>query len=156
MQWLSLENVSKWINFSTPYLVSYSRFLTNQHYANKPFNLELLKGKRIGVNQESVFNQQIREMGIKNLNVVEFVGIHSTEEMLEALSNDQVDFVLMDDPSALYWVANSSGDIVVIGKPILYGYGLGIAVNKENSLLLQLINSALFDYQYLIPAYAVY
>lgn len=70
-----------------------------------------------------------------------------TEEMLEALSTNEIDFVLMDNPAALYWSANSSGRLLVTGSPMLVGYGLGIAVNRENSQLLKSLNDALVEYQ---------
>jgi polar amino acid transport system substrate-binding protein len=83
-------------------------------------------------------------MGIIDPVIVEF---DRTEEMLEALSANDIDFVLMDNPAALYWAANSSGNFHVIGSPMLIGYGLGIAVNRENSELLKSLNDALLEYQ---------
>ncbi|HAT8593479.1 TPA: transporter substrate-binding domain-containing protein [Legionella pneumophila] len=136
---------SNLVNFSMPYLLSYSRFLTNEvHNTHQPFNLMLLKGKRIGVEENTVFSQEIRRMGIIDPVIVEF---DRTEEMLEALSANKIDFVLMDNPAALYWSANSSGRLMAIGSPMLIGYGLGIAVNRENSELLKSLNSALVEYQ---------
>ncbi|HHL3493088.1 TPA: transporter substrate-binding domain-containing protein [Legionella pneumophila] len=136
---------SSQVNFSMPYLLSYSRFLTNKiHNTHRPFSLMLLKGKRIGVEQNTVFNEEIRRMGIIDPVIVEF---DRTEEMLEALSANDIDFVLMDNPAALYWAANSSGNFHVIGSPMLIGYGLGIAVNRENSELLKSLNDALLEYQ---------
>lgn len=137
---------SSLVNFSIPYLLSYSRFLTNHAaYTHQTFSLMLLKGKRIGVEENTVFVQQIRDMGIIDPIVVRF---DRTVEMLEALSDDKIDFILLDNPSALYWAANSSGKFMVIGNPMLYGYGLGIAINRENSALLQSINNALLRYQH--------
>ncbi|HAT6956184.1 TPA: transporter substrate-binding domain-containing protein [Legionella pneumophila] len=136
---------SSQVNFSMPYLLSYSRFLTNKiHNTHRPFSLMLLKGKRIGVEENTVFSQEIRRMGIIDPVIVEF---DRTEEMLEALSANDIDFVLMDNPAALYWAANSSGNFHVIGSPMLIGYGLGIAVNRENSELLKSLNDALLEYQ---------
>jgi polar amino acid transport system substrate-binding protein len=138
---------SKLVDFSMPYLLSYSRFLTNHTYSGQQFSLQLLAGKRIGVGADSVFNKEIREMNITNPNIVEYRGTHNIEEMIEALSTGKIDFVLLDNPSALYWTANVA-NIAVIGKPIMYGYGLGIAVNQANMKLLQAINKALLQYEY--------
>lgn len=135
---------AKNVDFSAPYLLSYSRFLTNHtHESHQPFTLELLKNKKIGVVVATVFKDQIKDMGIINPTVVEYP---NTEVMLEALGNDNLDYVLFDNPTALYWAANSSGAFAVIGKPYLYGYGLGIAVNPTEKDLLQNINQALLQF----------
>ncbi|KTD09250.1 arginine-binding periplasmic protein [Legionella gratiana] len=136
------------VNFSNPYLLSYSRFLTNHKYADQPLRLDLLNNKRIGVDGDSIFENEINEMNIKGATIVPFYGVHSTEEMLEALQNEKIDFVIMDNPSALYWAANSSGEVQTIGRPILYGYGLGIAVKPNDLTLLQLVNHALLQYEF--------
>jgi polar amino acid transport system substrate-binding protein len=136
---------SKNVNFSDPYLLSFSRFLTNHtDESNQPLSLELLKNKKIGVVAGTVFKDQIKDMGIINPTVVEY---RNTEVMLEALRNDTLDYVLFDNPTALYWAANSSGAFAVIGKPYLYGYGLGIAVDPNEENLLENINQALLKFQ---------
>jgi polar amino acid transport system substrate-binding protein len=136
---------AKNVDFSAPYLLSYSRFLTNHtNESQQPLTLELLKNKKIGVVVATVFKDQIKDMGIINPTVVEYP---NTEVMLEALRNDNLDYVLFDNPTALYWAANSSGAFAVIGKPYLYGYGLGIAVNPTEKDLLQNINQALLQFQ---------
>lgn len=138
----------KLVNFSNPYLLTYSRFLTNHTYAHQPFNLALLNNKRIGVDGDSIFEDEVKGMDIKNPTIVPFYGVHSTEEMLEALENEKIDFVILDNPSALYWAANSSGKVRTVGRPIPYGHGLGIAVNLTNDSLLQSINHALLQYEF--------
>ncbi|AUH72415.1 arginine-binding periplasmic protein [Legionella sainthelensi] len=138
----------KLVNFSNPYLLTYSRFLTNRAYTHQPFSLALLNDKRIGVDGDSIFEDEIKGMDIKNPTIVPFYGVHSTEEMLEALENEKIDFVILDNPSALYWAANSSGEVKTVGRPIPYGYGLGIAVNLNNNALLQSINHALLQYEF--------
>lgn len=136
---------SQKMGFSNPYLSSYSRFLTNQtDEAQQAFSLQLLKDKKIGVVVATVFKDQIKDMGIINPTVIEYP---NTEVMLEDLRKGNVDYVLFDNPTALYWAANSSGAFIVIGKPLVYGYGLGIAVNKEESYLLPSINQALQQYE---------
>ncbi len=136
---------AKDVNFSAPYLLSYSRFLTiHNSESHQPFTLGLLKNKKIGVVVATVFKDQIKEMGIINPTVIEYP---STEVMLEALGNHKLDFVLFDNPTALYWEANSSGAFTVIGQPFLYGYGLGIAVNQTEKNLLVQVNQALAQFQ---------
>lgn len=136
---------AKDVDFSVPYLLSYSRFLTiHTNESDQPFTLGLLKNKKIGVVVATVFKNQIKDMGIIDPIVIEYP---NPEVMLEDLGNKKLDYVLFDNPTALYWAANSSGAFAVIGKPYLYGYGLGIAVNPTEGNLLQNINQALLQFQ---------
>lgn len=132
---------AKIVNFSLPYLLSYSRFLAKPASVTQSFSLDLLNGKTIGVVTGTIFSDQIKEMGIKNPNIKEFARI---EELLEGLSSGKVDFILLDSPTTLYWEANSAGAFVKVGPPYLYGYGLGIATNPS---LLPILNQALLQYQ---------
>lgn len=136
---------SKIVDFTIPYLLSYSRFLTRHSTeSHQPFSLELLTDKRIGIEEGSIFGEQLSEMGVKNPIIIKY----PTEgDMVEALRDDEIDFILLDNPDALYWEANSSGAFTVIGKPFMYGYGFGIAVNPDNKALLQSLNQAIIQYQ---------
>lgn len=142
---------SKRVSFSNPYLLSYSRFLTKYPAKGvKPtFSLELLKNKKIGVATGTIFEEQINAMGIKNPIIKEY---QSDELLVESLGQDKVDFVLVDNPTAIYWEANSSGKFYAIGPSFLYGNGVGIAVNSGARELLNAINNALLQYQK-SPAY---
>ena len=73
--------------------------------------------------------------------------IDKYETMLEALRDNSIDYILMDSPSAVYWAANSGGAFSTFGNSLMYGYGFGIAVNKQNSVLLGQLNQALLSYQ---------
>ena len=138
---------SKLVNFSIPYLLSYSRFLTN---ANKTtdlkqhFSLDLLNGKKIGILNGSIFADQIQTMGIKDSSIKLY---DTTDLVLEGLSTKAVDFILLDNPTAVYWEANSDGGFTAVGPPFMYGFGIGIAVNKTEPTLLQAINKALLQFQ---------
>lgn len=135
---------SKFITFSLPYLVSYSRFLTlNSMSIKEPFTLSQLDGKRIGVFEGTIYQEHILHMGIKDPKVVIYKDYN---DGLKALSNNETDCILFDNPSAVYWAANSSGAFKVIGKPIAYGFGFGIAVSSKNKDLLPLLNDALLKY----------
>jgi polar amino acid transport system substrate-binding protein len=136
---------AKIVNFSMPYLLSYSRFLTNHSKENKgAFSLSLLKDKKIGVVEGSIFPEQIKQMGIINPSINSY---SSTENLLEALSKNDIDFILLDNPSAVYWEANSTGAFTAVGIPYIYGFGLGIAINSSEKDLLNSINNALLQYQ---------
>lgn len=135
----------KIVNFSLPYLLSYSRFLTNKS-TNVPqtFNLDLLSDKTIGIEVGSIFSEQINTMGVKNPTIKLY---DTTQLLLEGLGRKEIDFILLDNPTAVYWEANSVGAFVKVGPPFLFGFGIGIAVNKNNPNLLQSINKALLQYQ---------
>ncbi|TAL64744.1 MAG: transporter substrate-binding domain-containing protein [Legionella sp.] len=132
---------TKMVNFSLPYLLSYSRFLAKRSNVTTPFSLSLINGKRIGVRTGTVFGDQIKHLGIKDAVISEYSQI---EELLEALSADKVDFVLLDSPTTNYWEANSSSAFMKVGPAYMYGYGLGIATTPIN---LPAINRALLQYQ---------
>jgi polar amino acid transport system substrate-binding protein len=137
---------SKRVNFSNPYLLSYSRFLTKSPASGvkPPFSLELLKNKNIGVVAGTIFADQIKKMGVRNPVIKEY---NTTDLLLEGLGKNEVDFILVDNPAAIYWEANSSGKIYAIGPSFVYGYGVGIAVNLRDRNLLNAINEALAQYQ---------
>lgn len=135
---------AKIVSFSSPYLMSYSRFLATHSTESKPFSIESLTSKTVGVESGTIFSDQINDMKIKNVTIKEYPRI---EEQLEALNSGKVDYILVDNPTALYWEANSSGAFSVVGKPYMYGYGLGIVMNINNKELVQNINKAILQYQ---------
>ena len=133
------------VNFTLPYLLSYSRFLTN-HTNNfpQPFTLDSLTGKTIGIEEGTIFGDQIARMGITNVKVKSYATI---ELLVEGLGKNEVDCILFDSPTAVYWDANSQGEFSVIGPRFLYGNGYGIAVSKDNSTLIKALNRALLQYE---------
>lgn len=135
---------SKIVNFSLPYLLSYSRFLESQSIAKEKFSLALLDTRKIGLEAGTVFFNQLKEMGVKNPHVKEYTGI---EDQLAALSRGDVDIILLDNATAIYWASNSGETVRIIGPPYMYGYGYGIAVNPADPDLLTQINQALVQFQ---------
>lgn len=136
---------SELVKFSIPYLLSYSRFLS-KHSTKEikvPFSLKSLDNQKIGVVKGTIFAEQIHKMKITNPIIKNYQAL---EPLLEALSKKEVDFILVDNPTAIYWEANSSGKLSVVGAPYMYGYGVGIAVNPQDKNLLASINKALIDY----------
>jgi len=135
---------TKVVSFTTPYMMSYSQFLQKTQPKTQAFSLEILNNKSIGIEAGSVFEDQILLMGIKNPTVKKYGKL---DEVLNALSEGQVDYVIMDTPTAIYWAANSSGAFMTIGDSYMYGNGLGIAVNPNNPALLTSLNNALVEFQ---------
>jgi polar amino acid transport system substrate-binding protein len=134
----------KLVDFSMPYLLSYSRFLTNHRDTKQPFNLNLLNSQRIGIETGTIFSDQIKGMGIINPTIKQY---ETMELLVEALGRNEVDYILLDNPTAIYWEANASGEFNVVGPTFLYGNGFGIAISKENRALLKDINNALVQYE---------
>lgn len=137
-------NRAKLITFSIPYGLSYSRLLTTSDMAIPlPFSIDALRGKKIGVEQGTIYQDDASQMGIKDPIIVPFA---NDDDSLAALSNKKVDYVLLDNPTALYWAANSSGTFKVVGKPQAFGFGIGIAVSPANIQMLPTLNNAITQY----------
>lgn len=136
---------AKLINFSLPYALSNSRFLTNSdNNEATPFALLALKNKRIGVYKGTVYQTQAARLGLNNSLIEAYTGYQNA---INALANKEVDYLLVDNPTALYWAANSTGKFKVVGPPIPYGFGVGIAVSNRASLIMPLLNKAILQYQ---------
>lgn len=136
---------SELVDFSIPYLLSHSRFLAlNTPAMAVPFSLQLLEGKKIGVDEGTIFATEITKMGVKDAQIIEFDTI---ELALEGLRDGKVEMLLMDAPAALYWEANSSGAFKAIGETLEFGFGIGVVISKESKPLLNAINQALQQYQ---------
>ncbi|MFJ1269775.1 transporter substrate-binding domain-containing protein [Legionella lytica] len=135
---------AKVVNFSLPYLLSYSRFVTTPKVKTEPFTLELLNGKRIGLETGTIFEQELNTMGVKNPKIKYYITV---SDQLTGLNRGEVDIILLDNPTANYWAANSSDTFKLAGPPYMYGYGLGIAVNPGQGALLTALNQALLQYQ---------
>ncbi|CEK11336.1 transporter substrate-binding domain-containing protein [Legionella hackeliae] len=130
--------------FSLPYLLSHARFLGPRELAQKSFGLGLLNNRSIGIEEGTIFPQLINSLGVRDPKIVTF---SDAPALIDALQTGKVDVVLMDDPSAMYWQSQSSGRLSVLGEPLNYGFGLGIAVNRNNVELLNAINKALLKFQ---------
>lgn len=135
---------AKQMNFSLPYGLSYSRFLTNSSTpVSSPFEFSSLDGKRIGVYEGTIYEDQASHIGVKNPIIKSYA---SYPDVLKALTNNKIDYILLDNPTALYWAANSSGAFKVVGAPYVYGFGIGIVVSNQNKDLIPILNQALLQY----------
>ena len=131
------------VNFSAPYLASKTRFLAPKKEAEEPFDLQKLKDKKIGIS-ENVFIEQLKAMGVTDSQITLF---NDDNALVQALSQDKIGLALIDNPTAIYWQKHSSGALVPLGQPMPFGFGIGIAINRNNTALLEAINMALLDYQ---------
>lgn len=135
---------SKQINFSIPYLPSHAQFLAANKHINEAYSASKLLQMKIGVEEGTVFKNELLQMGIKENNIVLY---RLEDEMIDALGEDKIDLVLVDAPTAKYWDIKSGGHLKTYGGSLPYGYGLGIAINPNDPALVTAINRALQNYQ---------
>ncbi len=139
---ITLER-SQRVNFSIPYLPSDVQYLALKKWATVPFSENAIDGKKIGIQVGTIFADVIKDSNFSNVQIITY---NSTPQLIDALSEGNVDFVLQDALSAQYWAAEFP-EFTTFGKPFIYGYGFGIAVNKNDSELLQQINNALLEFE---------
>ncbi len=135
---------AKEVLFSKPYLPSFSQFLAQRKHAEQPFSLTNLANKLIGVEEGTVFKSLVTLLGIKNPNVIIF---RSEDEMIDALGEEELDYILLDAATARFWSIKASSHVRTVGEPLPYAYGLGIAVNPKEINLLPAINDAITKFQ---------
>ena len=139
---ITLER-SQHVNFSFPYLPSDAQYLALKKWATVPFSQDAFHGKKIGIQVGTAFEKVIKDSGFSNVQIVNY---NSTPQLIKALSDGNVDFILQDALSAQHW-ATQIPVFTTFGKPFVFGYGFGIAVNKSESELLKQINNALLEFQ---------
>ncbi|KTD75235.1 MULTISPECIES: transporter substrate-binding domain-containing protein [Legionella] len=123
--------------FSLPYLASEARFVTTKNSLIK--TLKKLNNKTIGIIKGSLFKQLITQKFKTNL-IKEYP---STNQLITALNQQEVDALLMDDFSADYWIANNNTLFKGIGRPFSVGIGYGIMAKINSIVLMNQINQAL-------------
>jgi arginine transport system substrate-binding protein len=128
------------ITFTQPYLKSNMSYVTLT--ANNNLNPDNLQGQKIGVQKDSTFYNYINQ---KYANKIKLVTYNTNEELINALSNKEIDVVAIDTPVAKYWVGYSTGLFKLLGAPISmpFDQGYGIGVKKDNAALLKSLNNAL-------------
>ncbi|WED43682.1 transporter substrate-binding domain-containing protein [Legionella cardiaca] len=140
---ITAERASR-VLFSSPYLLGNSRFIGPSALAKEKFGLQLLNNHTIGIEEGTIFPNVINSLGVRNPKIVTF---KDAPHLIDALQSNDIDIALMDAPSAMYWQSQSSGILSVLGEPFPYGFGLGIAINRNEVDLLNNINQALIAYQ---------
>ncbi|RAP37589.1 hypothetical protein B1207_05300 [Legionella quinlivanii] len=124
--------------FSLPYLPSSGQLLTS---TKSPINaINDLAGKKVGSEKGTIFKEMLLEKFNSNIQIIEY----STQpEIFQALSNNEIDALILDEGSSKYWSAN--GDFKLIGPEMKIGIGYGIMANKSEQALVDRINKALLS-----------
>ena len=109
----------------------------------QPFLLSQLNNKTIGVEEGTILGEVAGRLNIKNASIESY---ENANEAIEKLNEESLDYLLMDDQAAKFWQFQTSGILLVVGEPIDYGGGYGIAINLNNLALQGSINNILDNY----------
>ncbi|KTC94570.1 transporter substrate-binding domain-containing protein [Legionella erythra] len=124
--------------FSLPYMASGGQFLTK---SQSPINTILdIRNQRVGIERGTVFKQMLQAQYQDAITITDYA---TQQDVLNALSNDDVDAVLIDTGAAQYWVANNSGLFKAIGDSLPVGLGYGIMANPNRRDLIETVNKQL-------------
>ncbi|KGP62991.1 ABC transporter substrate-binding protein [Legionella norrlandica] len=125
--------------FSIPYLPSNVQFVTLK--SNNTINtVKDLKGKKIGVLKYTLYGGLLEDNFQNLFELVEFPKI---ADMATALTNQDIDAVVLNANVAKYALSNSTTELKLIGEEVPIGNGYGILSLKKNAPLIKEINSAL-------------
>ncbi len=135
----------KQVAFSQSYYVSTASFVAakTQSFAPLPAGLA---GKRVGVQGGTAMENYMR--GYYKNSAITVKTYASISDAFLDLKSGRIDAVLADTSIAKNWLAKlAKPDYEIVGPPIsdttYFGQGLGIAVNKKNTALLEEINQSL-------------
>lgn len=137
------ENRETNIIYSLPYMVSKGSFLIRQ---NNPIqSIQDLQGKKVGVirgqQEDGVFYNFLNDSFPGQFTIEQY---NNVEDIINALTNQQIDAAFLHESTALYWVLNSGGDqFKIFGKPSIVGEGVAIMAAKKNQSLINIINQQL-------------
>lgn len=130
--------------FSMPYLQSQASFIGLSTFTQEFFNVTMLNGKRIGVQEDTVFPGIISSIGLKNIQIKTYPYV---QNIIDALNNGDIDIAMIDTQAAWYWQSQTANLFKVYGDPITYGTGLGIAISPQRPDLVPIVNQALIQYK---------
>jgi polar amino acid transport system substrate-binding protein len=134
------------LDFSDPYYRTPARFVSRKDAAFDEVRPELLEGKKIAVIQGTA-----HEAFLKALFTEAAVQLYPNAELARAaLKKGEVDLLFGDGIALAFWLngTDSANCCVFRGGPYLesrfFGEGVGIAVRRNNDLMRQAFNWALF------------
>ncbi len=128
--------------FTFPYLINTASFIAIKKPDVPQLNQitnEILQGKTVGVQTRSIHPLFILAI----FPPVKLKSYTNSEELVAALINNEVDFIVMDTPATRYWVNQAVGNLYVVGTPFNLNLSMGIMVNKDNPKLLAQLNQAI-------------
>lgn len=140
-------DMRKRVDFSDPYYRVPARFVSRKDVAFEEIKPEALEGKKIAVVAGTAHEAYLKELFTE----AELHPYPSQEAARTALKKGEVDLLFGDGISLAFWLngTDSAGCCVFRGGPYtesrFFGEGIGIAVRRNNDLLRQAFNWALFQ-----------
>ncbi len=127
------------VDFTQPYFINSATLIAVKgRYAA----IEQLKGKRIGVGSETTHQAWLT---LKWPDMVA-VSYDNYQNALLDIRNSRIDAILGDTPS-MHEVLKSHPELAAVGQPVrdshFFGYGVAMAVRKDNNALKSSLNAAL-------------
>ena len=135
------------VDFSDPYYRVPARFVSRKDVTFEEIKPETLEGKKIAVVAGTAHEAYLKELFTE----AELHPYPSQEAARTALKKGEVDLLFGDGISLAFWLngTDSGGCCVFRGGPYtesrFFGEGIGIAVRRNNDLLRQAFNWALFQ-----------
>jgi ABC-type amino acid transport substrate-binding protein len=125
--------------FSLPYLESKGRFIALKE--SKINSVDQISQGTVGIRKGTAFKYFIATQ-YKTVKIKEF---DSVADLLEALSDEEIDVICINDAAANYWVVNSNNSYKEVGPSMVVGDGYSIMARRGNHALVDQINKALLD-----------
>lgn len=136
---------SRLVRFSLPYLVSKAQFMTtDESKIPTPFKLQSLNGKRIGVLRNSAYEHIAQIMKIDNPSIITF---ENDSDMVQSLRASTLDVALFSALKLEYWQGRSQNILKPVGRAFPVGFGFAIAINPNETTLINKINLAIVSYR---------
>lgn len=132
------ESRASAMNLSDPYLTNRLIFTVK----NKSYNsMDSLKGKRIGVHNASTAWSVLEQSEMKK-EIKEIVLFESMSLALEAMEQDSIDAVFMDEVGAKYWNVLNNKDYLIL-EDGLHNEVYAVGFRKADKALRDTINAVL-------------
>lgn len=128
--------------FSIPYLKSNGRYLANHKATFSLITRKLLESKKIGLQKKSAYVSYIKSLKLEKAHIVYY---KTRMDQINALTENKIDIILMDNEAARYWINRSHNTIKAVGAAFPVGEGLGIAVASKAKAYLPVINKAIYS-----------
>ncbi len=132
------EERAKRINFSAPYEISYSAFVTKPE--NAPKNLDEMKGKVVAIQTGTVQETFLRALG-----TVEVKTFQKFDDCVRDVVIGRADASLMDIPVAKAYIAakDFEGKVIIAFNTKITGADKAIAMSKEDPELTEAVSKAI-------------
>ena len=127
------------VDFTQPYFTNSATLIAAK---GRYVSFEQLKGKRVGVGTETTHQAWLASTWPDII----AVSYDNYQNALLDIHNSRIDGIIGDTPS-MHEVLKSHSELAAVGQPVtdsrFFGYGIAMAVRKDNSVLKNRLNEAL-------------